>query len=261
MSKDEKLRVLLADDDPDIAWGLGKYLTRKGCTVTTCGDGAEAIELLEARPFDAVVTDIQMPKVNGLALVDWAHRYRPAMRVIVITGFGSPSIAEVVKRKGAALYLEKPVDPDIVLQVMTNRASRDSFSGVVDQIDLFDYVQLVTVTRRQTVLDVRSMDGKVGKLYVNCGAICHAECDDLMGEAAFFRCLSFEGGTFTSEPWAEPEKVTITRRADHLLLEAARLKDEGAEAQKPGPVSSFPPAELDFDLDLVMKTVLGDKKE
>ena len=260
MNPDHKLRVLLVDDDTDIVWGLGRYLTRKGCTVSTCGDGAEAIELLEERRFDVIITDIQMPELNGLALVEWTRRNRPATRVIVITGFGSPSIAEVVKRKGAVLYLEKPVDPDIVLQVVTHLSPRDSFSGVVDEIDLFDYVQLVTVTRRQMVLDVRSIDGKRGKLYVDRGEICHAECDELTGEDAFFCCLSFEGGTFTTEPWTEPPNKTINRRADHLLMDAARIKDERRQG-KPGPVSSFPPPDINFDIDRAMQLALGEKDD
>lgn len=261
MTTGKKLRVLLVDDDADIVWGLGRYLTRKGCVVTTCGDGAEALELLESRVFDAVVTDLQMPEVNGLALVEWAREHRPALRIVVITGFGSPSIAEIVKRKGAAVYLEKPIDPEILLEIVSQNSSRDSFSGVVDAIDLFDYVQLVTVSRRKVVMSVRSMDGKRGRLYVDSGAIRHAECEGQIGERAFFDCLSFEGGTFTTEPWSEPERVTIDRRADHLLMDAARRKDEGRAAKKKGPVSTFPPTDLDFDLDEAMNAAIRNDKD
>lgn len=256
-----KLKLLLVDDDPDVVWGLGRYLTRKGCLVTTCGDGSEAIEQLEGgRAFDVVVTDIQMPEVNGLALIEWVRSNRPAMRTVVITGFGSPSIAEVAKRRGAVLYLEKPVDPDLLLRVLGTHTSRDSFSGVVDEIDLFDYVQLLTVTRRKTVLEVTSMDGKRGRLYVDQGNVCHAECGESVGELAFFECLSFEGGTFTSEPWVDPERVTIERRADHLLMDAARLKDESKGGHL-GPVSSFPPGDLEFDFDQALSDAIADKDD
>ena len=68
--------ILLVDDDPEAVWALGRYFTRAGFPVTTCGDGEEAISLLKSKQFDTVITDIQMPRLNGLALVDWMRTNR-----------------------------------------------------------------------------------------------------------------------------------------------------------------------------------------
>jgi len=244
--EESKRRILLVDDDPDIVWGLGRVLARSGYTVTTCGDGAEAVGLLTQREFDAVITDVQMPEVNGLALTEWINQNRPRTRVVVMTAFGSATVQEIAHRNGVTLYLEKPVDPDLLLRVLGQRGRADSFSGVVEDIDLFDYVQLLLVTNRRAVLEVVSSDGLRGRMYIDGGRVRHAESQELEGEEAFFCCLKFHGGRFASVPWTEPARDTITRKGEYLLMEAARLKDESARAGMGRPPSMVPPADLDL---------------
>jgi len=228
----KKLRLLLADDDPDVVWGIGRALTRHGISVFTCGDGLEAVQLLEVREIDVLVTDIQMPALNGLALIEWVRQNRPQIRVVVMTAFGSPSIRLISLRKGALLYLEKPVDPQLLLEVLRSSQQNNSFSGSINGIDLFDYVQLMMVTRRDAVLEVSSQQGQPGLLYLRQGNVCHATCDDAEGEEAFFRCLAFDSGSFNTLPWREPERNTIETPGEFLLMEAARRKDESRKDLK-----------------------------
>ena len=119
--------ILLVDDDPEQVWVLGRYFTRAGYSVTTCGDGEEAISLLELRDFDTVITDIQMPRFNGLALVDWLRENRSGTRVVVITAFGGPSMRHLSISKGAILYLEKPVDPDLLAEALSSTKGENAF--------------------------------------------------------------------------------------------------------------------------------------
>lgn len=219
--------VLLVDDDPEILWGLGKYLTRNDFKVTTCVDGAEAVPYLENTPCDILITDIQMPKLNGFALLEWVRKNRPHVRIIVITAFGSEAIKQLSLRKGAILYLEKPLDPKILIDVIQETESVGSFAGSINQIDLFDYVQLILVTKRTLCLEVTSRKNERGFFYVEKGNVVHAVCEDASGEEAFYRCLGFEGGSFTSLPWEEPDARTIELGGEFLLMEAARIKDEG----------------------------------
>ncbi len=227
--------VLLVDDDPELSWAVGRYLTRAGYKVLTCGDGSEALQVLESRQFDALVTDVQMPGVNGLALVEWVREHRPRMSVVVITAFGSPTIREVAMRKGAIVYLEKPLDPAVLVDVLQSSTRCDSFSGSIADIDLFDYIQLMLVTRREVVVEVSARSGGQGRLFIQEGDVVHAECDEAEGEEAFHRCLAYEGGQFTTLPWREPSRRSITERGEFLLMEAARKKDEAEhEAQEGG---------------------------
>jgi ActR/RegA family two-component response regulator len=222
----QKDSILLVDDDAEVVWALGRYFTRAGFPVATCGDGEEAISLLESRHFDTVITDIQMPRVNGLALVDWLRSNRASTRVVVITAFGGPSIRHLSIKKGAILYLEKPVDPDLLADALSSTKEDSAFSGNIDNIDILDYLQLMMLTGRRVVLEVSSRDGAQGLIFIDRGEVRHATCDHLEGEDALFRCLSFEGGSFVNLPWSEPGAVTIRRPGDFLLMEAARKRDE-----------------------------------
>ncbi len=222
----EKLRIILVDDDPEIAWGVGRCLTRAGCSVMTCGDGAEAIELLKSRQFDVLISDIQMPRLNGLELIEWVAKYRPDVRIMAMTAFGCPSIQQLVLKRGAIMYLEKPFDPQVLIDLFRPDQWRNSFYGSVNHIDLFDYVQLVFVTNRKLVLRISSCNDEDGLIFINDGTACHAVCGDLVGEEAFYRCLSFQGGVFSTMPWCAPEQETIDQKGEFLLMEAARIKDE-----------------------------------
>ena len=220
-------RLLLVDDDPEVAWSIGRCLTRAGFAVTTCGDGAEAIPLLGAHPFDILVTDVQMPRLNGLALVDWVRRHRPSVRVVVITAYGSTAVRRVAVSKGAIHYVEKPVDPAILIEVLSDvSATGATFAGSVEGIDLFDCVQMVLLTRGRHLLQVADEAGDVGLLWIDHGNILHATCADLEGLAAVRSCLAFSGGSFSTLPWREPDRISIDLPGNHLMMEAARLKDE-----------------------------------
>ncbi len=247
MMEIDKTRVLLVDDDPEISWAVGRCLTRAKCAVVTCGNGAEAISLLREKTFDVLITDIQMPKLNGLALIEWVARHRQKIRVVAITAFGCPSVQQVVLRKGAILYLEKPFDPNILKDLVLSDQDRNTFYGNIDKIDLFDYVQLMFHTMRKVILQVKSADGDVGLLFIKDGTACHAECDKLSGEEAFYKCMAFEGGSFSTLPWREPERETIQTKGEFLLMDAAREKDETSGAIKPVRVSKEKTSDSGFD--------------
>lgn len=221
-----KTRVLLVDDDPELVWVVGKYLTKAGYAITTCADGAEAVDLLESREVDCVVTDIKMPNVNGVALVEWLRRNRPSLRVIVMTAFGSPFIRELVLGKGAMLYLEKPVDPQLLVDVISRKDQRAAFSGTISDIDIMDYLQLMVLAGKRAVIEILSREGVRGLVFVYDGRIVHAACGETQGEEALYRCLTFAGGSFSNLPWEAPDRQTINKPSEFLLIEASRQRDE-----------------------------------
>jgi DNA-binding NtrC family response regulator len=132
--------VLLVDDNPDIVFGLGRFLERAGCAVSSCADGDEAIALLEANDFQMVITDVQMPRVNGITVVEWVREHKPQTRMVVMTAFGSPKVCTASLRKGAVLYLEKPVDPMLIRALIFSEKVGSGFRGAVDELDLVEFL-------------------------------------------------------------------------------------------------------------------------
>jgi CheY-like chemotaxis protein len=231
----KRVRVLLVEDEEAILEPMQRCLESVGFSVTTSPDGVHAMAALEGLSFDALVTDVRIPGPNGLALLDWVQEHRSHMRVVVISALGSTAVRELSLKKGAALYLEKPADPLLLIEVLNSHANRNSFSGSVGEIELFEYVQLMLLTKRRMVLELRASSGAVGTLFLDNGNVMHATCGNTEGEEAFFRCLAFEGGSFTTLPWRAPPGTSVPSRGDFLLMEAARRKDE---AQHEGRLAS-----------------------
>ncbi|WP_437731212.1 sigma-54-dependent transcriptional regulator [Sorangium sp. So ce1335] len=113
--KRQSSRVLVVDDEASARSGLEKLLRQEGYAVDAAGDGAEALELAAERPPDVVVTDLKMPKMDGMALLGKLREQDPALPVIVVTAFGDVASAVQAMRAGAEDYLTKPVDFDALL--------------------------------------------------------------------------------------------------------------------------------------------------
>ena len=101
-------RILVVDDRLDMQNLLTEILRRVGYDVGCAENGEDALLLLEKRPFDLIITDLSMPKMDGQMLLKAVKRSRPSLPVVVITGFGSPDTAAEMGRLGADGYLPKP---------------------------------------------------------------------------------------------------------------------------------------------------------
>jgi len=108
--------VILVVDDEDIPRNvIQRLLTREGHTVLPARDGKEATILLETRDIDFVFTDLHMPNMDGMELLQYIRTHRPEVPVLVMTGFASMDTAINALRMGAFDYVTKPVSPEYVL--------------------------------------------------------------------------------------------------------------------------------------------------
>jgi two-component system, NtrC family, response regulator PilR len=100
-------RILVVDDEPGIRVMLSAALKREGYEVLLASDGKGALAALEAGPMDVVVTDIRMPQMTGIELLDAAKRVDPGLSVIMMTAYGSKDTVLDALRLGATDYVEK----------------------------------------------------------------------------------------------------------------------------------------------------------
>ena len=122
-------RILVVDDEESIRDLLRLVLTGEGYSVVTANDGEEAIEHLEAQRFDLVITDLVMPKVNGIEVLRAAKRIDSNFPVIVITGYPSVETVTELVRLGAGDYLTKPFNVDVVLVTVAKLLEMGRMSG------------------------------------------------------------------------------------------------------------------------------------
>jgi DNA-binding NtrC family response regulator len=109
------MKILLADDEKTIAVTLGDALRSAGHAAVVVGDGESALESLAAEAFDVVITDIRLPKADGLRVLRRAKELHPACKVILITAFASVEDAVKAIKDGAEDYVQKPFFNDDVL--------------------------------------------------------------------------------------------------------------------------------------------------
>jgi CheY-like chemotaxis protein len=83
------VRILLAEDEPSVREFVQRALVHQGHQVTTVNDGGEALEALEDERFDLLLTDIVMPRVDGVALALKASKEYPHMRIVLMTGYAA----------------------------------------------------------------------------------------------------------------------------------------------------------------------------
>jgi DNA-binding response OmpR family regulator len=112
MPTDRSARVLVVDDDPEALEMLSTWLRIHGYSVDTCPDSAQALVLFEARPPDAVLLDLHMPRVSGTEIFSLMHRAQPSIPVIIVTGDGDVELGRILLDCGAFDYALKPVDLD-----------------------------------------------------------------------------------------------------------------------------------------------------
>ena len=104
-------KVLVVEDDPHARQGLSDLLSAWGYETEMAGDGAEALEKIEAFNPAVVISDLRMPQVTGMELLRQLHDSRPGLRFIMLTGQGTIEEAVEATKLGAYNFLEKPVDP------------------------------------------------------------------------------------------------------------------------------------------------------
>ena len=106
--------VLIVDDEPDVRKVIRMTLEKAGYQVIEAEDGEKAIEKINEGEnpliLDVMITDIRMPKVNGVEAIDYFQKEYPRVPLIVLTGFPDTELATSLLRKGIVDYLVKPVE-------------------------------------------------------------------------------------------------------------------------------------------------------
>ena len=174
-------KILVVDDEQSLRDVLSIMLKRAGYAVTSAMDGEEAIELLNREIFDLVITDLRMPKINGMEVLKAVKSVSPETVVLIITAFATADSAVEAMKQGAYDYLTKPFQVDEVQLIIRNAlekrrlstenmllkremASQSSFAQLVGQSEamqkVFDVVRKVADSKSNILIWGESGTGK-----------------------------------------------------------------------------------------------------
>jgi CheY-like chemotaxis protein len=220
--------VLIVDDDrmllTILSEGLHRY--RHKFKVVTANDGLEAIKLMQSSSFSLVVTDIHMPKVNGLVLLAYINKNYPQIPCIVITGYGSPFLERKLRFE-TAHYIEKPFLIGELVQAIFDALDQEKLDGRISGISIAGFLRLIQMNFRTCLCEVNPAGGKNGYFVFKSGVLYQAFYDGLIGETAAIRMLLIENSPIK---FRKLPKIRITRKINSdlmdLIREAERLKED-----------------------------------
>ena len=108
-------RILIVDDEKHYPMIIGEVLSEEGYTPFTASSGMEALDILNTQPIDLVLSDVKMPGMSGIDLLEKAKQIKPDLPVIIMTAFGSVEKAVEAMHKGAYTFILKPFENEALI--------------------------------------------------------------------------------------------------------------------------------------------------
>ncbi len=242
-------RILIADDEASIRMVLKAQISQLGHSVHAVTNGQEAINYLQKYGADVLITDIKMPKMNGMQLFERCRAEYPDMPVIILTAHGTVNLAVEAIKKGAFDFQAKPFDKKELRTLLAKAVAEstqrrfqlhDDQSGRFDIIGktetmqkVYHLIERVAQSTATALIIGESGTGKelVAKalhrnspradqafIQVNCGAI-----SEPLFESEFF---GHEKGSFTGAYQSKPGKFELANRGTIFLDEIGELPKE-----------------------------------
>jgi len=234
------VKILLVDDNPMVLEMLRRDLAELTSPVLTAADGADALLKAIDDPPDLLISDYDMPGMNGRQLMEKLKGRANTARIPIILVASKNDISEKLKILQEAVedFLEKPfflkeavahikkVIDKIALEKLTRESAGEStVRGNLVQMSCLDLLQSLEMGRKSCSLAITSNNDRCD-MYFSEGQINHATCGSLKGDEAVYKVLTWQTGNFLIDFTGSSTEQTITRSTQGLLMEGLRLVDE-----------------------------------
>ncbi len=236
------VKVLVVDDHPMVLDLLTNALSSLA-KVSTATDGADALMRVIDEPFDLVVSDYQMPGMDGRQLLEKIRSRAATSRIPVIIVASKADLTEKLKMLQDSVedFVEKPffvkeatgrikrIIDKIALEKMAKEApaSDGKLRGSLAQMNVLDLLQSLDMGKKTCLLTLTNNKDRCD-IYFGDGQINHAVYGALKGDDAVYKILSWQGGNFQLDFNGQSSEQTTTRSTQGLLMEGLRLLDESA---------------------------------
>ena len=226
-------KILIAEDDPILSKRLVTILGKHSdiFEVISTKDGKEAIDVLKQMPVSLLITDIQMPKIDGLELLAYVNEHHPAIPCFVMTAYGTPEMRKRLS-KDILRFFNKPVEIDELAQVIIQTLKRDIPLGSMHGISVVSFLQMIAMEQKTCLFEVSVPEKEKGILYFEKGILCDAVCGELKGDEAAFAIITKQRASFRFKyfPQKKIAKRIKLNLAD-LIDEALRREEELTETE------------------------------
>lgn len=189
-------------------------------------DGMEAIDIIKNNDISLLVTDLQMPRVDGLGLLAYTHKYHPNIPCIVMSAHGTPSLIENLQ-SDILQFIEKPFTAEALAKAIIAALKEDRPEGSLSGISIANFLQMIEMEQKTCLCEIQSPGNPTGFFYFNGGELHHAVFGDYKGEEAAIKLIHIENPVINFKK-VPNRKIPrrINRELTGLLLEAMKSKDE-----------------------------------
>lgn len=217
--------VLLADDDTSFIASLEDALSNEPYELLLAHDGAEAKRLLEEHEVDLVVTDIRMPRLDGVAFIAELSKRDRALPCIVMTAFGTPELELKLEQMGIIELIDKPIDVGDLRERIRHGLGQSAKDSVLRGLSVASFLQLLALEQKTCTVRVNRA-GDAGMLFFLQGELIDAWLGDRIGLDAALELVTWDQAQITVRNLCRIRHKSIDLNLDGLLLEAMRRKDE-----------------------------------
>jgi two-component system, NtrC family, response regulator AtoC len=241
-------KILLVDDEINMRLVLTAMLKKEGYEVASASDGQEALQILKSGKIAAVVTDLKMPNIDGMELLNHINQQHPAIPVIMITAHGTVATAVEALKKGALDYITKPFELDelknVISKAIKTRTLKENElflppeeierSGIIGTsrrtLEIFEAIKRVAPTTTTIMITGETGTGKElvadaihynsprknnPLIKINCAAI----AETLMESELF----GYEKGAYTGAVITKPGKFELAHKGTLFLDEVSEI--------------------------------------
>jgi response regulator RpfG family c-di-GMP phosphodiesterase len=245
MGEDLKARLLadryvalLVDPDPEETTVLELRMIEQGFEVKTARNAEQALKILSETKVDLVVSEIELPQSDGLALLEGARNqpWGKELAWVMHTRRQGRAEAQRAFELGVLDYVGKPTATDVLVAKLKARldtrrtqkgtASQGGVSGSLKEMGLPDMVQVLFHGRKTGNLKITTAS-QSGEIHFQEGAVVNASWGSKKGVHAFYDMIQLREGQFALDPSFKPKERLIHESAEALLLEGMRRMDEG----------------------------------
>ena len=239
---DTRHKILVLDDDADWLALCRELLAALPSRpeILTANNAKRALSLLETEHVRLLISDLKMPRMDGLQLLSIVRRRFPELRTIVLSGLEDEDYRSRAYALGVDLFWQKNEmqgNSKLFTECLESLLGRDNEPGFrgIQSKSLMDIIQMECLSRSSTVLRI-TRGPLVARLRIQDGDLIDAETEGARGEIAFHRLLAWKTGTFENLPPEPHRERTIFKPVNALLLESAQSVDETANPS-PEPAS------------------------
>jgi CheY-like chemotaxis protein len=228
--------VLLVDDDREMLLALkeGFIKYQDSFSVLLAADGLEAIEILKKTFISLVVTDLKMPRMDGFELLTHIMKHYPDIPVIIITGYSTQDMEDLARKGGAVGYIAKPFLIETLARQIMTTLRRESEGGTLHNVSSGIFLQLLEMEQKTCTIRLEDkLTNEKGILFFREGQLLDARVKDLQGEPAAYEIFSWDQVNLSIQNGCALQEKRIHNEIQHLVLEAARRKDEDLPEEVP----------------------------